>query len=79
LLGASHTHAQFNFLDKAKSATSGVSGGEKSSDAGGLSVGDIRLGLRDALKTGTERVVETLGKSDGFNSDPSIHIPLPDN
>jgi len=44
-MGASHTHAQFNFLDKAKSATSGVSGGEKSSDAGGLSVGDIRLGL----------------------------------
>jgi hypothetical protein len=79
LLGASHSHAQFNFLDKAKSAIGGVTGGEKSSDSGGLSVGDISLGLRDALKIGTECVVGTLGKSDGFNSDPSIHIPLPDN
>jgi hypothetical protein len=33
---ASHTHAQFNFLDKAKSATSGVSGGEKALMLAGL-------------------------------------------
>jgi hypothetical protein len=55
-----------------KSAPSGSSG------AMGLSSADIAAGLRDALKVGTERVVNTLGKADGFNSNPEIHIPLPD-
>ncbi len=28
---------------------------------------------------GSERVVETLGRADGFNKAPDIHIPLPEN
>lgn len=70
------SEAQFNFFDKAKSAV-GLGSDDKESESGVLSIGDIGLGLRDALKVGTERVTGTLGKSDGFNKGPSIHIPLP--
>jgi hypothetical protein len=41
-----------------------------------LSDSDIGLGLRDALRVGTERVVGTLGRTDGFNLS-DVHIPLP--
>lgn len=50
-------------------ATSGV---------GDLAVGDIADGLREALRVGTERAVGTVGRQDGYNADPDIHIPLPD-
>ncbi len=42
------------------------------------STGEITEGVREALKVGTERVVGRLGRVDGFNADPKIHIPLPD-
>jgi hypothetical protein len=31
----------------------------------------------EALKVGTGRVVSTLGRADGFNKSPDVHIPLP--
>ena len=31
------------------------------------------------MQVGTERVVGQVGQVDGFNADPKIHIPLPDN
>jgi hypothetical protein len=43
-----------------------------------LSDSDIALGLKDALKVGSERVVAQLGAEDGFNVDPRVHIPLPE-
>lgn len=43
-----------------------------------LTDSEIGAGLKDALKVGTERVVNQLGQADGFNTDPEIHIPLPD-
>jgi len=45
----------------------------------GLSVGEVSSGLKDALRVGTENVVGQLGTLDGFNADPAIHIPLPEN
>lgn len=42
-----------------------------------LSVGDMSGAFKEALQIGSERVVGQLGKQDGFNSDPAIHIPLP--
>ena len=42
------------------------------------STAEITDGVREALKVGTERVVAQLGRVDGFNTDPKIHIPLPD-
>ena len=46
---------------------------------GGLSETEIGAGLKEALRVGSETVVAQLGKTDGFNADPSIHIPLPEN
>ena len=43
-----------------------------------LSNSEIASGLKDALRVGTETVVEQLGQTDGFNGDPVIHIPLPE-
>jgi len=43
-----------------------------------LSHSDMIAGLKDALRIGSENVVGKLGKTDGFNADPKIHIPLPD-
>ena len=42
-----------------------------------LSDGQIVLGLRDALKVASGRVIGRVGRSDGFNGDPAIRIPLP--
>lgn len=37
----------------------------------------ISDGLKEALRVGSETVVDQLGQVDGFNADPAIHIPLP--
>ena len=60
-------------LDKVPSMPGGSGGGA----AGALSLGDISAGLKEALKVGTGRVVQSVGKADGYNKDPDIHIPLP--
>jgi len=44
-----------------------------------LSNSDMIAGLKDALKVGSENVVEQLSRTDGFDQDPAIHIPLPKN
>lgn len=51
----------------------------KSPSLSSLTDAEIGAGLKDALKVGAERVVSQLGQADGFNSDPKIHIPLPEN
>jgi hypothetical protein len=45
---------------------------------GTLSQAEIGDGLKEALRVGTKRVTARLGRTDGFNADPEIHIPLPD-
>ena len=47
-------------------------------DGGTLSTEEIAAGLKEALRVGTERVVSRLGRMDGFNGDPLVHIPLPE-
>jgi Protein of unknown function (DUF4197) len=42
-----------------------------------LTSDDIRAGLKEALQIGSENVVSRLGRTDGFNLDPAVHIPLP--
>jgi len=81
-LAATPATAQLkNLFDKAKEAVGGSSSGGSASGSGAaslLSNTDIISGLKEALTVGTERVVQTIGKADGFNKDPQIHIPLPD-
>ena len=43
-----------------------------------MTTADIAGGLKEALRVGTERVVLQVGRTDGYNADPAIHIPLPD-
>lgn len=67
--------AQGSFLDRAKGLLKqqGVGGSTSS-----LTTSEIASGLREALRVGTERVVGQLGRVDGFNANPELHIPLPD-
>ena len=77
LIGLSPVSAQ-SWLEKGKSlldnATKSVPGG---GGAAALGTDEIVAGLKEALKVGTERVVGTVGRPDGFNGNPEIHIPLP--
>lgn len=43
-----------------------------------LSSSEINDAFKQALRIGSEKVVDRLGVTDGFNTDPLIHIPLPD-
>ncbi len=44
----------------------------------GLSVAEISAGLKEALRVGSENVVQQLSATNGFNTDKAIHIPLPE-
>ena len=76
--------AQGSLLDQGRGFLNQIpgaapSGGATSSGNGGsLSTADIGAGLKDALKVASQRVVGRVGKTDGFNADPQIRIPLPD-
>jgi len=65
--------SQADWLQMGKTLFSNLSVDQKSE----LGVTEIGNGLKEALKVGTERVVGQLGRIDGFNKDPAIHIPLP--
>jgi hypothetical protein len=47
------------------------------SGTAGLGQPEIADGLLEALRVGTGRVVDAVGRLDGFNADSEIHIPLP--
>lgn len=68
------------FMDRLKGATESLTGsGNPVPGLGGsdLAMEEIVAGLKSALRVGTENVVGQIGRSDGFNGDPDIHIPLP--
>ncbi len=44
---------------------------------GALGVGEVADGLIEALRVGTGRVVDLVGRTDGYFADSDIHIPLP--
>jgi hypothetical protein len=68
------SEAGSNWLDKGKNLLKTYEG---SSGQSGLTIEEIGAGLKDALRVGSENVVAQLGRVDGFNTDPTIHIPLP--
>jgi hypothetical protein len=73
LVGASES-APAGWLDKLKELVPTDDAKQQS-----LSSDDISGGLKEALRVGTENVVSSLSATDGFNLDPQIHIPLPEN
>lgn len=60
-----------------KKAINVVSGSDQIQTARELSGGEIADAFKQALTIGSEEVVSRLGSADGFNADPSVHIPLP--
>lgn len=74
LLAGPPATAQFgDLLKKGQEMLGGSSGGS----SGALSTGEIASGLKEALRVGSERVVSQVGRTDGYNADPAIHLPLP--
>jgi len=75
--------ASAGWMDQIGGILNNASGGKSTATAmpsvAALSHSDMIAGLKDALRVGSERVVGQLGKTDGFNADPKIHIPLPEN
>jgi hypothetical protein len=70
--------AQSGWLSKGKDllgTVGGATGG--SSGGGGLSDIEIGKGLREALRIGSGKVVDNLGRTDGFYGSKDVHIPLP--
>ena len=74
LLGSMPVLAQSDLLQKGLGL---VTSGGSSASTGSLTQGEMGDGLKEALRVGTESVVAQLGKTDGFNADKAIHIPLP--
>lgn len=66
---------QAGWFDKAKDLLE--DSGVTSTTTSNLTDGEIVSGLKEALHVGSDLVVNQLGTTDGFNADPSIHIPLP--
>jgi len=67
--------AQSGWLEKGTSILKSISG---ENEKAGLTTGDIASAFKEALHIGIENVVAQLGKTDGFNTDSAIHIPLPE-
>jgi hypothetical protein len=72
LIGINRNILYAGWLDSIKEKITGTEVKEQV-----LGSDEIGEGLREALRVGTQTVVEQLGKSGGFNLDPQIHIPLP--
>lgn len=63
------------WLDKGTQFFKSLSGSQKAKE---LTIDEISAGLKEALRVGSQNVVNQLGKTDGFNKDANIHIPLPE-
>jgi len=68
--------ADAGWLDNGLELLRGLTGGATTGNV--LTVEEIANGLKEALRVGSGNVVTSLGRTDGFNLDPSIHVPLPD-
>lgn len=60
-------------------AASVLSGSDESPIPGQVDSNEIGDAFKQALRIGSEQVVNRLGGVDGFNADPAVHIPLPSN
>ena len=73
-LASSSTHA--GWLEDGKELLKGIESAKGKKKE--LSTGEIARGLKEALRVGSDNVVTRLGKKNGYNKDPKIHIPLPE-
>ena len=73
LYGATTAHS--GWFDKGLDMLKGPTG---TTAQKALTSEEIGAGLKQALQVGSETVVSNLSQTDGFNHDPVIHIPLPE-
>ncbi|NLC70199.1 MAG: DUF4197 domain-containing protein [Desulfuromonadaceae bacterium] len=76
-LMAGEAGAKMDWLQKGKDLLKGGSTTTAAPTVGSLTNSEIGSGLKEALRVGTETVVGKLGRTDGFNADPKVRIPLP--
>ncbi|RMF43767.1 MAG: DUF4197 domain-containing protein [Deltaproteobacteria bacterium] len=69
------TPAQSGWLEQGSNLLRDITGNSSGSN---VREEEIGAGLKEALRVGSEQVVRQLARTDGFNADPDIHIPLPD-
>jgi hypothetical protein len=77
LLGATtslSTARASDWFDQGKKALDTITGDGGTS---GLASGEIAQGLKEALRVASGRVVDQVGQTGGYLTDPAIHIPLP--
>ncbi len=81
-LGMAVSSAHASLFDKAKGVLDTLQnssqGGAPAALGSALTSDEIVSGLKEALRVGTEKVVGQLGQTDGYLTDPAIHIPLPE-
>lgn len=74
----SQSHADGSWWDKGASILKNLHEGNDETIATEPSFTEIGQAFKQALSIGTKNVVSQLGTIDGFYTDPSIHIPLPE-
>jgi len=67
--------AHAGFLDKLKELRDDY---KKSQSTSKDDSTDISAGLKEALKVGSQKSIQTLSKEDGYFKDPKVHIPMPE-
>lgn len=73
----SQAQAEGSWLDKGIDVLNTLNTGSGEKTGAQPSNSEIGEAFKNALSIGTKNVVGQLGTHDGFNADPSIHIPLP--
>ena len=66
-----------DWLKKGLEILEDLSRGQGGGSGSGLTTDEIVLGLREALRVGTSRTINRIGRPDGYFLDNLIHIPLP--
>jgi len=64
-------------IDRQRPATTTAATPSTAAPATTASTAEIGSGLKAALSQAATRVTDRLGRADGFNADPLVHIPLP--
>lgn len=72
---ATAASAQSGWFERGRDILEGLGSAGESSAV--TSDADIAAGLKEALRVGSGRVIDQVGRVDGFNTDSNIHIPLP--
>jgi len=75
---SSQVHAEGSWWDKGLNILKNLDEGNEGANTKEPSSSEIGEAFKQALRIGTKQVVNKIGTIDGFNNDPAIHVPLPE-